>query len=666
MVYGTGPVMRNPTNYLIFWQPAGAPTTFPAGYQLGIEKYFQNIGGTPYYNIVTQYNDTSGVSVPNATSLGAPSYTDTTTAAPSGCVGTASGAVGATPKCPLTDADIQAEVNVALAANPQWARPGTNVEYFVYTPDNVGECSGTGSDGNAQCFAITGGVGTGEDSSFCAYHSYFNGTAPPTIYAYMPFASDANCYGPAGIPFPNGAVLDVVISPTSHEMIETNTDPLINAWKGAGGNADEIGDKCSYIYGYIAPDGTSVVLKGNRFQIQEEYSNDSGNCTKRYGPDPVVAIPGAITFGEVQAGTSSQMASTIQNNGGGDLNILGFHLGTESDGNTYYSLVNGQPTAATLPSGESLTANMLFAPLSGALFGSPTDALIVDTDQTPCAVNSTCTTPSNTAFANITGTVGVSPDALCSAANVFTDLNLCTNASASINGGSIDPDGEGVTVTQSPAGPYTLGATSVTLTAVDNGPDHAVAHCAANVTVTDNQKPNIACPAATSVSCTSSAGAAVGITPTVFDNCPAVTSSCVPASGSGFGFGSTPVLCTAKDASGNTNTCSTSVTVNDIAPTISSVVAAPAVLSPPNKKLDPVNILVKATDACDPTPSCSITSVARSPGPISSSDYRITGPLSLLLKANGNGGHAMSYIVTVTCSGLHGGTATAQTTVSAP
>jgi hypothetical protein len=58
--------MRNPTNYLIFWQPPGR-AAFPAGYQAGIEKYFQNVAGTPFYNIVTQYNDTSGSPVPNAT-----------------------------------------------------------------------------------------------------------------------------------------------------------------------------------------------------------------------------------------------------------------------------------------------------------------------------------------------------------------------------------------------------------------------------------------------------------------------------------------------------------------------------------------------------------------------------------------------------------------------
>lgn len=664
MVYGTGPVMRNPTNYLIFWQPTGgyAPA-FPAGYQAGIEKFFQTVGGTPFYNIVTQYNDSTGAPVPNATSLGGPSWTDTKTGAPSGCDGTPTGAVGATPHCPLTDGDIQNEVTVALAANPQWLKPGINVEYYVYTPTSVGECSGKGADGNYQCFAINEGIASsGQDAAFCAYHSYFNTN---TIYSFMPFASDGNCIGSVSA-FPNSKVLDGVLSPTSHEMLESNTDPLLNGWKGTGANSDEIGDKCSYIYGYVAPNGANFVLNGNQYQIQEEYSNDISACTKRYGPDPVVQVPGILAFGEVQAGTSSQLSTTIQNNGGGDLNILNIRLGAESDGNSYYSLVNAQPTAATLPSGENVTANISFAPSSGATFGGPNDTVIVDTDQTPCGLNQTCTAPSVAAFATVTGTIGVQPAALCGAQVVGTDQNFCTSATASINTGSYDPDGEGVTATQSPAGPYTLGTTNVTLTVVDNNVDHATATCSSTITVHDNQIPSISCPAPKTISCTGPAGAAASFTPTTFDNCPAVTSSCSPTSGSTFNFGPTPVTCTALDSSGNHASCTTAITVTDVPPVISSVVAAPNLLNPPNKKMVPVTILVKDTDVCDASPVCTINSVTQTPGNISSSDFMITGPLTLNLRANGNNGLPKTYIVGVTCSDHHGGSTSAQTAVSAP
>ena len=359
------------------------------------------------------------------------------------------------------------------------------------------------------------------------------------------------------------------------------------------------------------------------------------------------------------------MSATIQNNGGGDLNILNIRLGAESDGNSYYSLVNAQPNGATLPSGESLTANVQFAPILGASFGGPNDSVIVDTDQTSCGLNQSCVTPSTTAFEPITGTIGVPPDALCGPQNVGTDLNFCTNSTASINVGSFDPDGEGVTATQSPAGPYTLGTTPVTLTVVDNNVDHATAVCSYTITVRDLQKPNITCPAPTTISCTGSSGAAATITPTVFDNCPAVTSTCTPPSGP-FGFGTTPVMCTATDASGNQSSCSTSVTVTDVPPVIASVVASPNVLSPPNKKMRPVTISVKDSDVCDPTPVCSITSVTETPGIINASDFQITGALTLNLRANGNGGQPQTYIVTVTCADHHGGSTQAQTAVSAP
>jgi HYR domain-containing protein len=156
-------------------------------------------------------------------------------------------------------------------------------------------------------------------------------------------------------------------------------------------------------------------------------------------------------------------------------------------------------------------------------------------------------------------------------------------------------------------------------------------------------------------------GAAVSLNPTVADNCPGLTAACVPPSGSTFGFGTTPVTCTGTDGSGNTSMCSSSVTVTDLAPVIASVVASPNVLRPPNKKLDPVKILVSDSSACGLITTRQITSVTSNSGPlVLGTDYVITGPLSLKLKAAGNGGHAQTYIVGVTCTDTQNGSTTAQ------
>ena len=387
LVQGSGPVMRNPTNYLIFWQPPGR-AAFPAGYQTGIETFFKRVGGTPFYNIVTQYNDKSGnPAPPNATSWGG-SWVDNS-AASSGCNGSV-GAVGATPNCPLTDGDVQAEVDKAIAANPAWTAPGINVEYFVFTPSDVDECAGKDSDGNASCFAINGGPGPKENSDFCAYHSFYGGTK---IYAYQPFAANGSCYPPSNIQatgYPNGANLDIVLSTVSHELIESNTDPHINAWKGTGGNDDEIGDKCSYKYGFVAPDGTSTLLNGTRYQIQTEWSNAVTGCAKRYGNTPALSVPTTLNFGSRPSGSVTNLSLNVTNTGA-DANLLYVRLGAGSD--PAFSVTSLPPTWATIPTPATFAINVRFAPV-----GAPRNAVgsvILDTDLTPCDTGDSCVTSSN-------------------------------------------------------------------------------------------------------------------------------------------------------------------------------------------------------------------------------------------------------------------------------
>jgi large repetitive protein len=93
------------------------------------------------------------------------------------------------------------------------------------------------------------------------------------------------------------------------------------------------------------------------------------------------------------------------------------------------------------------------------------------------------------------------------------------------------------------------------------------------------------------------------------DNCPNVTTSAVPTSGSVFSVGTTVVVITATDASGNSDTCQFTVTVEDN--------EAPLALCPANITVDndpgdcgaDVSFVLPApTDNCGATSTPSIAS----------------------------------------------------------
>jgi hypothetical protein len=126
----------------------------------------------------------------------------------------------------------------------------------------------------------------------------------------------------------------------------------------------------------------------------------------------------------------------------------------------------------------------------------------------------------------------------------------------------------GVTVTCTPASGsfFLVGTTTVTCTATDAAGN--TAQCSFTVTVNDTEAPIVTCPNnITQGNDSGESGAIVTYPePTVTDNCPGVTVTCTPASGSFFPIGTTTVTCTATDAAGNTAQCSFTVTVNDTEP----------------------------------------------------------------------------------------------------
>jgi hypothetical protein len=243
--YHNGPVQQSgTTEYAVFWEPTGS--TVSSSYNSLLTRFFNDIGGSSLYGIATQYYQGSNQQhIVNSSHLGG-TWVDTS----------------AYPSSSLSDADIQAEVRKAITTNAWTTGIGTQV--FVFLAKGENECMSSG---------------TCSFSTFCAYHGTFtvNGATEP--YGVMPYAGTdlAGC-GTQGNASPNNdQASDAEISITSHELMETVTDPSLNAWFDATGA--EIGDKCAYTYGSTAPNGSNITMNGHPYIVQEEFSNAQLGCT---------------------------------------------------------------------------------------------------------------------------------------------------------------------------------------------------------------------------------------------------------------------------------------------------------------------------------------------------------------------------------------------------
>jgi uncharacterized repeat protein (TIGR01451 family) len=158
----------------------------------------------------------------------------------------------------------------------------------------------------------------------------------------------------------------------------------------------------------------------------------------------------------------------------------------------------------------------------------------------------------------------------------------------------------GLTFSCSPASGslFPIGATTVTCTARDASGQTAT--CTFKVTVNDTQPPTISCPAnITQNNDQDKCGAVVNYaSPTAADNCPGVTSSCTPASGTEFAVGTTTVTCTATDGSNNTASCTFTVRVNDTQPPKFTCPSDIQVGTDPNSVTAIVNYHPTVSDNC--------------------------------------------------------------------
>ncbi|MBV8518046.1 MAG: HYR domain-containing protein [Acidobacteria bacterium] len=129
--------------------------------------------------------------------------------------------------------------------------------------------------------------------------------------------------------------------------------------------------------------------------------------------------------------------------------------------------------------------------------------------------------------------------------------------------------------------------------------------------------------------------------------------ACTPPSGSTFALGTTTVNCTATNSAGSTSGSFTVTVVDTTPPVVTSTTASPNSIWPPNHKMVNVTVTVNAIDAVDLTPTSRIIGVT-SNQPINgpgdgntNSDWVITGPLTLQLRAERAGSNDRVYTITV-------------------
>lgn len=166
----------------------------------------------------------------------------------------------------LWDSDIN---NILAAVAPAYGA-GYNVEYHVFLPQNTTVCTQSGG-GGTHCYDPNGVVSPPPppNTGICGYHYKADiAGVGHVIYSVEPYQQVFGCQSPSG------QLTDATASTLSHEFFESITDPDITAWyyPTSDSKGGEIGDLC-------LGDDASVMLHGESWYIQKEYSNADHTCT---------------------------------------------------------------------------------------------------------------------------------------------------------------------------------------------------------------------------------------------------------------------------------------------------------------------------------------------------------------------------------------------------
>ncbi len=278
VVYHGGPVMSSNTDYALYWDPTGG-TGYPSGYELGLDRYFEDLthdsgGNQNTDSVLTQYTGEAGELANYDVHFGG-ALSDADAYPANGC--------SAAPIC-LTDEQLRAELTAYVTAHG--LPMDLQHEYFLLTPPGVESCF------EAAGHSCSAGA---KHPGYCAYHGYIPVGKAVLIYANDPYVNGMNC--DTGEEHPNDSPSDATIGGgLAHEHSESVTDPELDAWYDSKGN--EVGDKCRTFtqaseFGEPlgkAPDGSNYnqLIDGDLYWYQQEWSNEASACEQRLAKAPTV------------------------------------------------------------------------------------------------------------------------------------------------------------------------------------------------------------------------------------------------------------------------------------------------------------------------------------------------------------------------------------------
>ena len=276
-----GPVMKNVVVYLDFWLPPGysyrGANPDPSGdqaFESQQERFIKDLSGSAYWNMLSQYG------VPSTVTLG--------------------GVVVDTRPYPAVPLPVDAP-----------AAEAGYIDSHQHWPVDLGHVT-----------LVLPGYNISDVKSACGYHGT-EGVVPAGAFGFIPDFPGCAIHLPntnTPLPSPNNPADDEVTGVIAHELAESATDPLLNAWiapSGPGGR--EIGDLCAVDYptGPWNDQAADMDLNGDHYLVQQLWSNAVKTCDMGLSgngtPAPYVSLTQSVDNASPAPGTTVHITLTLTN-----------------------------------------------------------------------------------------------------------------------------------------------------------------------------------------------------------------------------------------------------------------------------------------------------------------------------------------------------------------